>query len=72
MAVWTNVGERTRYYVVHPLDDLPEEKHRIDRMDMTKRVRLSLIVLRAYLISMTLLVTFHVLQMAGLFQHVRL
>ena len=58
--------------MVHPLDDVPEDKggyrgagpHADDRS-----VRLSLLSLRAYLILMVLLVVYHVLDLAGLFGH---
>jgi hypothetical protein len=63
-----------RYIVVHPLDDLPEEKVRTEElgpMSMTRSVRWSLLSLRGYLILMCLLVLFHVLQLAGLAGAVR-
>ena len=56
--------------VVHPLDDVPEAKHdvsRLGRIPMTPAVRWSLIALRGYLILMTLLVLFHVLDVTGAF-----
>ncbi len=59
-----------RYFVVHPLDDRPEEKVNTDTlgaMPMTASVKWSLVSLRAYLILMFVLVVFHVLQMGGLF-----
>ena len=58
------------FLVVHPLDDIPEEKVDTDSlgpMPMTRSVRLSLMSLRAYLILMMLLVFYHVLALAGLF-----
>ncbi len=58
------------YLVVHPLDDRPEEKvntETLGPMPMTRTVRLSLLSLRAYLVLMILLVSYHVLQIAGLF-----
>lgn len=54
-------------YVVHPLDDVPEEKIDVERlgpMRMTPTVRVSLLVLRGYLLLMTALVVFHVLELA--------
>ena len=63
-----------RYVVVHPLDDLPEEKVNTDelgRMPMTRSVRWSLVSLRGYLVLMFLLVLYHVLQLAGLFAAAR-
>jgi hypothetical protein len=58
------------YLVVHPLDDRPEVKvntETLGPMPMTRTVRLSLLSLRAYLVVMILLVSYHVLQLAGLF-----
>lgn len=59
-----------RYVVVHPLDDLPEEKvntEALGPMPMTASVRWSLISLRAYLVAMIALVFYRVLALAGLF-----
>ena len=64
--------ELKHYIVVHPLDDLPEEKVNTDglgRMPMTTSVKLSLVSLRAYLLLMLGMVVYHVLQLAGLFTH---
>jgi len=58
------------FFVVHPLDDTPEEKYDVaalGRMPMTRSVRFSLLTLRAYLILMTGLVAYHVLDLAGAF-----
>ena len=58
------------FVVVHPLDDVPEEKvdtSKLGPMPMTTSVKLSLMVLRGYLVLMTLLVLYHVLDLAGLF-----
>jgi hypothetical protein len=55
------------FYVIHPLDDLPEEKVKSDHLPplkMTPSVRLSLFILRAYLIVMMLLLVYHVLDLA--------
>ncbi len=59
-----------RYIVVHPLDDLPEEKvdtEHLGAMAMTRSVKWSLVSLRAYLVLMFVLVLYHVLGLAGLF-----
>jgi len=65
------INNDTRYFqVVHPLDDMPEEKVNIDSlgpMPMTRSVRWSLIALRTYLGLMILLVGFKVLGLAGFF-----
>ena len=56
-----------RFVVVHPLDAAPDTKpdmSRLGRMPMTRSVRLSLIALRAYLIVMTMLVLYHVVDLA--------
>ena len=58
------------FLVVHPLDDVPEEKieiARLGRMQMTPSVKLALMTLRAYLVLMMLLVLYDVLDLAGLF-----
>jgi len=76
MATMTNrieLDEPDNYFVViHPLDDVPEEKVDIENlgpMEMTLSVRLSLLSLRAYLVLMMVLVFYHVLDLAGLFGH---
>ena len=53
------------YRVVHPLDDAPEEKRSVDKlgpMKLTRSVRLSLFVLRDYLVLMGLLVLSRILR----------
>jgi hypothetical protein len=55
------------FYVIHPLDDLPEEKVKSDHLPplkMTRSVRWSLFTLRAYLIIMMLLLFYHVFDLA--------
>jgi hypothetical protein len=55
------------FVVVHPLDDLPEQKVNIEDlgpMPMTASVRISLLSLRAYLVLMILLVLYHVLDLS--------
>ena len=57
-----------RYFIVHPLDDIPEEKidtEALGRMPMTRSVKWSLLSLRAYLILMSVMVLYRVLQLAG-------
>ena len=61
-----------RFVVIHPLDDLPEEKvntESLGPMAMTASVRASLLSLRAYLILMMLLVFYRVVTLAGWFGH---
>ncbi len=76
MATMTNpieMQELTNHFVViHPLDDVPEEKvdtETLGPMTMTASVRISLLSLRAYLVLMMILVFYHVLDLAGLFGH---
>ena len=60
------------FVVVHPLDDIPEQKvdtSTLGPMPMTLSVRLSLIALRGYLLLMMLLVLYHVMDLAGAFGH---
>jgi hypothetical protein len=60
------------YLVVHPLNDVPEEKidtSNLGPMAMTTSVKLSLLSLRGYLVLMMGLVLYHVLDLAGLFGH---
>jgi hypothetical protein len=64
----------SRFYVVHPLDDIREEKcdaEALGAMTMTPAVKWSLFMLRGYLVLMGVLVLYHVLDMAGILHHVR-
>ena len=59
---------RPVFAVVHPLDDAPEQKaetEHVGPMKMTKAVRICLFALRAYLLLMSGLLGFRVLQLAG-------
>jgi hypothetical protein len=76
MATMTNPIDMqelaNHFVVVHPLDDVREEKvdtENLGPMAMTASVRISLLSLRAYLVLMMLLVLYHVLDLAGLFGH---
>ncbi|HZT42463.1 MAG TPA: hypothetical protein VFA07_09735 [Chthonomonadaceae bacterium] len=72
MTVTTSSIENTRYYVVHPLDDVPEQKccpDGLGAMQMSKSVKASLIVLRAYLLLIVGLALFRLLVMIGLLGH---
>lgn len=67
-----NDAQVKRFVVIHPLDDAPEEKLNttgVGPMRMTASVKLSLIALRGYLLLMTILLLYHVLDLSGLFQH---
>lgn len=58
------------FVVVHPLDEVPEQKVDISAlgpMTMTTSAKLSLMALRGYLILMMLLVLYHVMDLAGAF-----
>jgi hypothetical protein len=54
--------------VLHPLDDAAEQKctsEGLGPIEMTTPVRISLKILRGYLVLMTLLLLYHVLNLAG-------
>jgi hypothetical protein len=58
-----NAMETDYFLVVHPLDDIPEQKLNSDHlppMEMTNSVRWSLICLRVYLLLMIGLFLYHV------------
>jgi len=60
------------FVVIHPLYDEPEQKMsgvELGRMPMSKPVRVSLLLLRGYLILMFMLLGFHILDLAGAFGH---
>ncbi|MGH9351503.1 MAG: hypothetical protein ACRD2G_05000 [Terriglobia bacterium] len=61
--------KKLQYFeVIHPLLDAPEEKRNAENlgpMRMSRSVKASLLALRVYLISMTLLLLYHVLGLAG-------
>ncbi|HEV8047856.1 MAG TPA: hypothetical protein VGP35_09000 [Terriglobales bacterium] len=62
-----NVSE-DQFVVVHPLDDVREEKvdtASLGRISMTTSVKISLMALRGYLVLMMLLVLYHVVDLSG-------
>jgi hypothetical protein len=68
--VLENTIEEREFLVIHPLDDVQEQKietKHLGPMKMTPAVRISLLVLRGYLVLMMLLVLYHVLDLAGAF-----
>jgi hypothetical protein len=70
MMVIENAMEEREFLVIHPLDDVLEEKvdtRHLGPIRMTPLVRLSLLALRAYLMAMMLLVIYHVMDLAGAF-----
>lgn len=61
-------GDPQVFHVVHPLDDVPEQKRDVKSlgpMKMTPGVKFGLFVCRGYLICMMGLVFYHVLGLAG-------
>ena len=65
--------QNSYFRVVHPLHDEPETKCQSDGLgpiEMTFPVRISLIVLRAYLLTMAGMLVYHVLDLAGIFHRV--
>ena len=63
------------FRVVHPLEDAPEQKcvsEGLGHIAMTPSVRLSLKILRGYLLLMTVMLLFHVLDLAGALKHFKL
>ena len=70
--VKTKKNEERCFYVVHPLDDVAEEKfdaENLGPMPMTRSVKWSLMALRGYLVTMGVLVAYHVLCVAGVIGH---
>ena len=62
------------FRVIHPLDDVAEQKcsaEGLGKIRMTRAARLSLGILRAYLILMTLMLGYHVLDLSGLLHKIR-
>jgi hypothetical protein len=73
MASIQNTFEPQFFNVIHPLNDVPEQKcssEGLGRIRMTRAVRISLGILRAYLILMTLMLGYHVLDMAGVLHRI--
>jgi hypothetical protein len=62
-------------YVIHPLDDIQEQKctsEGLGLMKLTPTVRIALTTLRVYLIAMTLIVLYRTATLTHLFpQHAR-
>ena len=62
--------DNANYYAIHPLDDVAEQKRSyksLGLLKMTPAVRISLIVLRGYLLLTIGLVFYRVLLQAGMF-----
>jgi hypothetical protein len=65
--------DMTGFRVIHPLDDVPEQKCSaagLDKIRMTRAGRISLGVLRAYLVVMALMLGYHVLDLAGVLHRI--
>jgi hypothetical protein len=65
-----NETTEREFLVIHPLDDVQEQKidaGHLGAMQLTTSRRLSLLALRGYLVLMMLLVIYHVLDLAGMF-----
>ena len=74
MATMQNSFDPQYYCVIHPLDDAPEEKcstEGLGQIAMTPTVCLSLKVLRGYLILMSIMLLYHVLDLAGIVHQLR-
>jgi hypothetical protein len=74
MASIQSSYEPQYFSVIHPLKDVPEQKcssEGLGRIAMTRSVRISLGVLRAYLVVMTLMLGYHVLDLAGVVHAIR-
>lgn len=74
MIAVKNEKPTEEFIVIHPLFDEPELKSSgatLGRMPMSNSVRISLLLLRCYLILMFALLGFHMLDLAGAFHHHR-
>ena len=66
-------GEGEVYYVVHPLDDEPEEKcdpEALGSMKLSRAERAVLIALQGYILAIVGLAVYRVADLAGLLHHV--
>lgn len=60
------------FVIVHPLYDVPEEKHSTDlvgKRKLGRGTRVSLILLRAYVIAMGCVLAFHMFHLASASAH---
>ena len=74
MTTLSATPHMTEFRVVHPLNDIQEQKcstEGLGKIKMTRAVRISLGILRAYLILMTLMLGYHVLDLTGLRHTIR-
>ena len=66
-------ADRNGFRVIHPLDDVAEQKcstEGLGEIRMTRSFVVSLAFLRAYLILMTLMLGYHVLDLSGLLHRI--
>lgn len=74
MATLQNSYDPESFHVIHPLQDAPEQKcasEGLGPIAMTLTVRISLIVLRGYLIGMSAMLLYHMLDLAGVLHFLR-
>jgi hypothetical protein len=74
MATLNITPAHDSYRIIHPLDDVAETKCSttgLGPIRMTRAVRTSLTVLRAYLVLITLMLAYHVLDLAGWLHYTR-
>ena len=74
MSTMQVTPEMNGFRVVHPLDDVQEQKcssEGLGQIRMTRAVRVSLGILRGYLIVMTLMLGYHVLDLSGVLHNIR-
>ena len=69
MMTTMDTKNTTCYEVIHPLDDVQEQKCSLDglgQMHMSRSVKLSLYTLRGYLVLMGVLVGYRLIMLAGI------
>jgi hypothetical protein len=74
MATMEVTPDMNGFRVIHPLDDVAEQKcsaEGLGTIRMTRAARISLALLRAYLLLMTLMLGYHVLDLSGLLHGIR-
>ncbi len=74
MASAVNTYNDQSFRVVHPLHDVPEKKcssEGLGKIEMTRSVRVSLMILRGYLIGMMLMLGYHVVDLTGTLHKLR-
>jgi hypothetical protein len=74
MASVQHAYQQPSFRIIHPLDDVREAKctgEGLGPIEMNRSVRLSLMILRGYLMGMMLMLLYHVLDMAGAFHTLR-